>query len=564
MPTRKELLEIDGREVTITNPDKVFFPRARLHQAATWSRYYLARRRGRAARRRAAGRWRSSASSTAPATGDFFFQKRAPDVAARLDRRRSSCRSRPAAPPTRSCSTTPRSWPGSSTSAASTCNPHPVRADDLDHPDELRVDLDPMPGRGLGAGARGGAGGEGRARRRRPDRLAQDLRLARHPHQRAHRAALDVRRGAPRGAGAGARGGAARARPRHQQVVEGGAPRRLPRLQPERQGPHRRVGVLGAADAGRARLDAARAGTRCRPSRWTAFTLATVPALFADARRRRTRASTRRSGSLEALLELSARARGRGARRRAVAAALPQAGGRAAARAAVAAAQAGLASTAPSNPSRSRARLAGRRGHATGSAADRPDRPAAEHDAADRDRARRQARRRRWPGSSAGRRAIRRPRRSSSRRDVLVDSMRGRFTTWTRIRVNLRTCPRRSARRRSRSTPTTTRGTVAPMQTAAGYLRKSRSDDESREVSREVQERAVRDLASRDGHDDLRLYVDWDRSGDDTKVERRTEYPGALESAALWRAQGGLRLLPGSPVPGAAHVRRARRCRQKG
>src|SRR4029450_2079847 len=25
-------------------------------------------------------------------------------------------------------------------------NPHPVRAGDLDHPDELRVDLDPMPG----------------------------------------------------------------------------------------------------------------------------------------------------------------------------------------------------------------------------------------------------------------------------------------------------------------------------------------------------------------------------------------------------------------------------------
>ena len=25
-------------------------------------------------------------------------------------------------------------------------NPHPVRADDLDHPDELRVDLDPVPG----------------------------------------------------------------------------------------------------------------------------------------------------------------------------------------------------------------------------------------------------------------------------------------------------------------------------------------------------------------------------------------------------------------------------------
>ena len=25
-------------------------------------------------------------------------------------------------------------------------NPHPVRAADLDHPDELRVDLDPVPG----------------------------------------------------------------------------------------------------------------------------------------------------------------------------------------------------------------------------------------------------------------------------------------------------------------------------------------------------------------------------------------------------------------------------------
>ena len=25
-------------------------------------------------------------------------------------------------------------------------NPHPVRADDLDHPDELRIDLDPVPG----------------------------------------------------------------------------------------------------------------------------------------------------------------------------------------------------------------------------------------------------------------------------------------------------------------------------------------------------------------------------------------------------------------------------------
>jgi hypothetical protein len=39
--------------------------------------------------------------------------------------------------------------------------------------------------------------------------------------------------------------------------------------------------------------------------------------------------------------------------------------------------------------------------------------------------------------------------------DVLVDSMRGRSSTWTRIRVNLRHVPKRSARRRKRRTRTT-------------------------------------------------------------------------------------------------------------
>ena len=45
-----------------------------------------------------------------------------------------------------------------------------------------------------------------------------------------------------------------------QQVVEGGAPRRLPRLQPERQGSHDLLGLLGAPAARRARLDAACVG----------------------------------------------------------------------------------------------------------------------------------------------------------------------------------------------------------------------------------------------------------------------------------------------------------------
>ena len=39
--------------------------------------------------------------------------------------------------------------------------------------------------------------------------------------------------------------------------------------------------------------------------------------------------------------------------------------------------------------------------------------------------------------------------------DVLVDAMRGRFHTWTRIRVNLQHVPERAAaRRRKRSIPT--------------------------------------------------------------------------------------------------------------
>ena len=103
------------------------------------------------------------------------------------------------------------------------------------------------PGRRLGRRAARGAGRARRARRARPARLAQDVGLARHARQRAHRAALELRPGAARGAGARARGGAARARAGDQQVVEGGAPRRLPRLQPEREGPHRGLGVVGAA-----------------------------------------------------------------------------------------------------------------------------------------------------------------------------------------------------------------------------------------------------------------------------------------------------------------------------
>jgi bifunctional non-homologous end joining protein LigD len=142
MPARQEILEIDGREVTITNPDKVFFPQAG-YSKMDMVRYYLAVAPG--AIRGVAGRPMALKRFVNGAGGQFFFQKRAPE-------------SRP-----EWIETVELSFPSGRTAeeivvrdAAQLAwivnlgcidlNPHPVRAEDLDHPDELRVDLDPVPG----------------------------------------------------------------------------------------------------------------------------------------------------------------------------------------------------------------------------------------------------------------------------------------------------------------------------------------------------------------------------------------------------------------------------------
>ena len=78
-------------------------------------------------------------------------------------------------------------------------HPHPVRSGDLDHPDELRVDLDPGPGVELGGRSPGRAGSEGAARRDGTARMAQNQRVPRNARECADPAAVDVRRGAPRG-----------------------------------------------------------------------------------------------------------------------------------------------------------------------------------------------------------------------------------------------------------------------------------------------------------------------------------------------------------------------------
>ena len=194
------------------------------------------------------------------AAGQPFFQKRAPEnvPAVHPDRRRSP--SRPAGPPTRSSSTTRRASPGSPTSAASTSTRTRSGPRTSTTPTSCGSTSTRCPGIGwpqireVALAARESLEAVGLVG------WPKTSGLAGHPHQRPDRAALDVPGGAPGGAGARPRRGAARPGPRHLEVVEGGAPRRLPRLQPERQGPDGGVGLLRAAAARRAGVDAADLG----------------------------------------------------------------------------------------------------------------------------------------------------------------------------------------------------------------------------------------------------------------------------------------------------------------
>src|SRR5690242_11683735 len=139
---RQAVLELAGREVVITNPDKVFFPRAG-HTKLDLARYYAAVAEG--ALRGIAGRPIVLKRYVDGAAGEPFFQKRAPE-------RRPEW-----------VETVELRFPSGRTASEIVVrdaaqllwivnlgcidlNPHPVRADDLDHPDELRVDLDPRPG----------------------------------------------------------------------------------------------------------------------------------------------------------------------------------------------------------------------------------------------------------------------------------------------------------------------------------------------------------------------------------------------------------------------------------
>jgi bifunctional non-homologous end joining protein LigD len=139
---RAETLEVAGRTVTISNPGKVYFPTAG-HTKLDVVRYYLAV--GEAALRGIRGRPIVLKRYVDGAEEPAFYQKRAPT-------------SRPDW-----IETTTLRFPSGRSAEEIVVNdlaqlawivnlgcidlhPHPVRAIDLEHPDELRVDLDPVPG----------------------------------------------------------------------------------------------------------------------------------------------------------------------------------------------------------------------------------------------------------------------------------------------------------------------------------------------------------------------------------------------------------------------------------
>lgn len=138
----KEILTVNGREVSISNPTKVLFPEAG-HTKLDLVRYYLAVAEG--ALRGAGGRPNVLVRHPNGIGEEFFYQKRAPVsrpewievVALEFPSGRIAEE------------VVPRDAAALAWMANLACielHPHPVRAEDLDHPDELRVDLDPVPG----------------------------------------------------------------------------------------------------------------------------------------------------------------------------------------------------------------------------------------------------------------------------------------------------------------------------------------------------------------------------------------------------------------------------------
>ena len=142
MAARKEILDIDGRDVTITNPDKVYFPRSG-HTKLDLVRYYLSVADGVLTGVR--GRPMALKRYVNGVEGESFYQKRAPNNRPEwLETAEFRYPSGGVAHELVLRDAAGLAWVANL--GCLDLHPHLVRADDLAHPDELRVDLDPIPG----------------------------------------------------------------------------------------------------------------------------------------------------------------------------------------------------------------------------------------------------------------------------------------------------------------------------------------------------------------------------------------------------------------------------------
>ena len=245
-----EIVEVSGHEVRVSNPGKLYFPAVGLTKMDL-VQYYLACEeavvRDLRDRPTVMKRWVDGVE------GKPFFQKRVPDSAPEWlqtatvtfpsGRHARELVPNDAAHLVWGVNLGVIDW-----------NPWPVRRSDLDHPDELRVDLDPGPEvpfdevRQVALGVREvleahGLSGFPKTSGSRGIHIYVRLEPER-----------ELRRSPPRGPGAGSRGRAPDARPGHQPLVEGGTGGRLHRLQPERPRPDGGLRLLGPGRPRRPRL----------------------------------------------------------------------------------------------------------------------------------------------------------------------------------------------------------------------------------------------------------------------------------------------------------------------
>jgi DNA ligase D len=152
------IVEAGGRELRVSSPDRVIFPATERTAAVTKLdvvRYYIAVEDGimRALRRRPTTleRWPKGVqpgmvlSTRERGGGDAFFQKRVPRGApGYVETARIQFPSGRHADEICPTEIAVVGW--AAQMGTITFHPWPVRGDDVDHPDELRLDLDPQPG----------------------------------------------------------------------------------------------------------------------------------------------------------------------------------------------------------------------------------------------------------------------------------------------------------------------------------------------------------------------------------------------------------------------------------